>query len=217
MVVEHGEQGRLFAKIMSNRSKKNVFSKEANDTLKRVFISPEYRNHMMEIMTGDRPKNGSESLKWSQSNEEYLKIENKYNTRLAEFITGLRYEMAATVEGKIKHDKNDRAVKRDQMIIPEDRFEEYMERKQLVDRDIKQYIRLSNMYNGDERRIINDYIYSAFSVFQKMYGSPLPVKPYIIEDYRILLELYNKHKEDYNLAYPSFPEQYLTRIPTPRP
>ena len=32
---------------MLNRSKKDIFAKGANDTLKKVFVSPEFRNHMM--------------------------------------------------------------------------------------------------------------------------------------------------------------------------
>ena len=196
---------------MSNRSKRNVFIKEANDTLKRVFISPEYRNYMMEIVTGEKPKNGKASLEWSRSNESYLKVEDEYNTKLAEFITSLRQEMAVVVRDNNKQHKNDRAIQRDKIIIPEGRFDEYLEQKELLDKDIKQYIMVSHMYNGDERRIINDYTYSALSVFQKMYGSPLPVKPYIIEDYRALLEIYETHQKEYNLAYPSFPEEHLQK------
>jgi hypothetical protein len=38
------------------------------------------------MMTGIKPKNSKESLKWSSTNSEYLKIENEYNKKLAEYI-----------------------------------------------------------------------------------------------------------------------------------
>ncbi len=198
----------MFA-TMSNRSKKDVFAKEANDTLKRVLISPEYRSYMMETVTGEKPKNGNVSLEWSRSDTSYLEIEDEYNAKLAEHITHLRREMAVTVRGLHSQDGDERSIQKNQIIIPKDLFGEYLEQKQLLDMDLKQYVELSHICNSDERRIINEYMCSSLSIFQQMYGSPLPVKSYDAKDYHSLLEIYEKHQNEYNLAYPSFPEEYL--------
>ena len=72
---------------MSNRSKKSIFVKEHNDTLKKVLVSPEFMNHMMELMTREKPKNGTVSLEWSLSNKTYLDLEDEYNEKLAKYIT----------------------------------------------------------------------------------------------------------------------------------
>lgn len=90
---------------MSNRSKKNPLIKEANDTLKRILIAPECRSHMMELMTGSKPKNGKESLEWSLSNKHYLEVENEYNNKLAEYITCLRHEMVDKIKVHVQTNK----------------------------------------------------------------------------------------------------------------
>jgi len=86
---------------MSNRSKKNIFVKEANDTLKRILISPEYRNHIMELITGIKPKNGKVSLEWSLTNTMYQDIENECNNELAEFISNLGHEIVARLKQNV--------------------------------------------------------------------------------------------------------------------
>lgn len=197
---------------MSNRSKKNVFVKEANDTLKRALVSPEFRNYMMERMTGTKPKNGRLSLDWSLSNDKYLAIENEYNEKLAGYITDLRHEMAANVN---RQNATIRArvccaiKERYRLIIPAGVFDEYWKEKMALDADLEKYRKMSYVYSDDRRRLVNEYIYSAESVLQHMYGSPLPAKKYYIEDYKAVLELYDEHKSEYGLAYPSFPKEHL--------
>lgn len=78
---------------MSNRSKKDIFVKESNDTLKKIIISPELRNKIMELITGTKPKNGQESLKWSLEHEKYLKAENAITDDVARYITTKRQEL----------------------------------------------------------------------------------------------------------------------------
>jgi hypothetical protein len=190
---------------MSNRSSKDIFTKEANDTLKRVLISPEFRNRMMELMTGTKPKNGKASLEWSMSDMAYIALEKEYNDKLAKYITDLRHEM----KDRLSESKKDRAKDRYRTIIPDEKFNEYWEEKNVLDADLDKYRRMSYLYTDDKRRMVNDYIYSAESVVQNMYGSPLPVKKYHIEDYKALVELYKKHRSQYDLAYPSFPEEHL--------
>lgn len=200
---------------MSNRSKKDVFVKEANDTLKRALVSPEFRNCMMEIVTGTKPKNGRCSLEWSLSDKVYLEIEEEHNKKLASYITDLRHGMAAKIRStsinSVKHETTENKImNRHRIIIPDDKFDEYWEEKKLLDKDLEKYRRMSYTYNDDKRRIVNDYIYGVENIFQHAYGSPLPIKDYHIEDYEIVLKLYREHQKEYNLAYPSFTEEYLT-------
>ena len=194
---------------MSNRSKKNIFNKEANETLKKVLVSPEFRNHMMELMTGTKPKNGAVSLEWSLSNKAYLDLEDEYNEKLAKYITDLRHEMKARLDSNAATDKVDRVKERHKIIIPAELFDTYWSEKTALDADLGKYIKMSYAYTDDRRRIINEYIYSAESVLQNIYGSPLPVKKLYIEDYKTVLKLYDEHRVEYDLAYPSFPEEYL--------
>ena len=194
---------------MSNRSKKNVFAKEANDTLKKVLVSPEFRNHMMELMTGTKPKNGAISLEWSLSDKTYLAIENEHNEKLARYITDLRYEMKDRLNSAAVMNKVDRVKDRHKMIIPAELFDRYWVEKAALDMDLGRYRRMSYAYTDDRRRIVNEYIYSAESVLQNTYGSPLPVKKFYIEDYKTVIGLYEKHQVEYDLPYPSFPEEFL--------
>lgn len=57
---------------------------------------------MMERMIGTKPKSGNSSLEWSLSNNAYMDIENKYNKKLAVYITDLRHKMADELEHGIK-------------------------------------------------------------------------------------------------------------------
>lgn len=190
---------------MSNRSKKDIFVKEANDTLKKILVTPEFRSRMMELMTGTRPKNGATSMEWSMSNKTYLDVEDEYNEKLAKYITDLRHEMRA----RLSESRIDVVKDRYRKIMPKEVFDKYWEEKVALDADLDKYRRMSYLYIDERRRLVNDYIYSTESVLQHMYGSPLPVKKYNIEDYRALMKLYNEHQNDYNLAYPSFPKEHL--------
>lgn len=194
---------------MPNRSKKNIFDKEANDTLKKVLVSPEFRNHMMELMTGTKPKNGTISLEWSLSNRTYIDLEDEYNKKLAQYITELRHEMKDRLDSNVVANKVDRVKERHKVIIPAELFDAYWDEKIALDADLGKYRKMSYAYTDDRRRIVNEYIYSAESVLQNIYGSPLPVKKFYIEDYKTVLKLYDEHREDYDLAYPSFPEEFL--------
>jgi len=124
---------------MSNRSKKSIFVKEPNDTLKKVLVSPEFRNHMMELVTGTKPKNGTISLEWSLSNKTYLYLEDEYNEKLAKYITELRHEMKARLDSNVVADKVDRVKERHKIIIPAELFDAYWDEKTALDVDLGKY------------------------------------------------------------------------------
>lgn len=195
---------------MSNRSKKNVFDKEANDTLKRVLVSKEFRNSMMERVTGNKPKNGNSSLEWSLSNNAYLDIENKYNEKLAVYITDLRHKMADELEHGIKSQPITRTMERQRIIIPHDKFDEYWNQRKKLFVQLRKYDSMSSLYIDDSRRVIIDYIHVAESVLQHMFGSPLHPAKLSLRDYGILLQLYKKHEKEYGLKYPEVPDEFIS-------
>lgn len=216
----------------SNRSKKDVFHKEADGTLKRQLISSEFRKHIAILITGREAHNGTDALLLTSSSQEYTELENFYNKKLASYITSIRHEIAhkiknrnydlpdegassnASVDKKsfeTEKSKEDKIRSREMMIIPANRFEGYWADRKLVVEDLKKYNKVSGMYEDINRRIIDDYSYSAMSVLRHAYGSCIPVIKYNIEHYKTLLKIYEEHKDEYNLAYPSFPEEFLVR------
>ena len=103
----------------------------------------------------------------------------------------------------------DRVKERHKIIIPAELFDAYWDEKTALDVDLGKYRKMSYAYTNNRRRIVNEYMYSAESVLQNIYGSPLPVKKYYIEDYKTVLKLYDEHREEYDLVYPSFPKEFL--------
>lgn len=251
---------------MSNRSKKDIFVKESNDTLKKVIISPELRNQIMELITGTKPKNGQESLKWSLEHEKYLKAENAITDDVAKYITTKRQELYSEAKSwnnnvnsdwseckttntirlcKIKSENTDtkmhslghsvskynsnnsdtlcaseewrtKANERDRVIIPAEVFDEYLTEKEAICKELKKYTDISKLNSDlDEissiktRKIIEEYVYCVLLVIQRKYGSPLGVKKLCIDDYKTILKLYEKYKNEYNLTYPGFPEELI--------
>ena len=217
----------------SNRSKKDIFHKEDN-TLKRQLVSSEFRKHIALLIAGKEAHNGADALSVTSSSQEYTKLENFYNNKLASFITSIRYEIAHKVKSrnydlpnegassnasagvdkksfKTEKSKEEKIINKEMMIVPADRFEGYWADRKLVVEDLKKYNKVSGMYEDINRRIIDDYSYSTMSVLRHAYGSCIPVIKYNIEHYKTLLKIYEKHKDEYNLAYPSFPEEFLVR------
>ena len=222
----------------SNRSKKDVFYKEADDTLKRQLISSEFRKHIALVITGKEAHNGADALLVTSSSQEYAELENFYNKKLASFITSIRYEIAHKVKNKdydlpscdklgqryegassnasaderlFEKAKEDKIRNKEMMIMPANRFEDYWANRKLIVEDLKKYNKVSGLYEDINRRIIDDYSYSAMSVLRHAYGSCIPVIKYNIEHYKTLLKIYEEHKDEYNLAYPSFPKEFLVR------
>ena len=224
----------------SNRSKKDVFHKEADDTLKRQLVSSEFRRHVALLIAGKKTHNGADALSVTSSSQEYTKLESFYNNKLASFITSIRYEIAHKVKNRdydlpsyakgglgqryegassnasadekfFEKAKEDKIRNKEMMIIPANRFENYWTDRKLVVEDLKKYNKVSGMYECINRRIIDDYSYSSMSVLRHAYGSCIPVIKYNIEHYKTLLKIYEKHKDEYNLAYPSFPEEFIVR------
>lgn len=197
----------------SNRSKsnKNILFKEADDTLKRALVSPECRNHIMEIMTGAKPKNGRLSLEWSLSNKEYLEIEDDCNSKLAEYITQLRHEMVARARNLKMDVAEDGAEKEGMQSIPKDQFEEYWRQWKSIDKDLIKYKRLLNTRNDTIRPVVSAYICSIKSYIRHLYGCKFPVVPYSRKSYDELLTIYDQYREEYDLPFPGFPEEHLVK------
>ena len=225
----------------SNRSKKNVFHKEADDTLKRQLVSSEFRKHIVLAITGKEAHNGADALLVTSSNQEYIKLENFYNRKLASYITSLRHEIADKIKNKdyilcpdlclqdtlaegaindvsaysksFATDKaeEDKTRNKEMKIIPVCRFEDYWTDRKLIVDDLIKYNKVSYLCSDINRKIIDDYSYSAMSVLRHTYGSSIPVIKYDIEHYKVLLKIYEKYKDRYNLAYPSFPEEHLIK------
>ena len=212
---------------MSNRSKKNIFVKEPNDTLKKVIISPELRNQIMELITGTKPKNGNDSLKWSLEHKRYLIAEDKITDEVAKYITTKRQELYADVASWNSNASQDstntdtsmqrtneewriKAKERDRAIIPEEVFDEYWTEKEAIEKQLKEYTKISILYSDIQtRKIVDEYVYCVLRLIQHKYGSQLEVKPLGIDDYKTILKLYEQHKDEYNLPYPGFPEEHI--------
>ncbi len=190
-------------------SRRDPFVKEANDTLKRVLITKEFRNHVMEKVTGNKPTNKDASLEWSLSNDEYTKIEDECNQRLASYITTLRHDIVSKLVGNKREEKINKIRNKHIMMIPEGNLEEYWKERNLLCEELEKYRIMSDMYNDETCRIVNEYIYSAESLLQNAHGCPLPVQTYCSEDYKVLVGLYNKHRNKYNLTYPYIPEEHI--------
>lgn len=214
----------------SNRSKKDIFVKEADDTLKRQLISSEFRKHIAKEITGKNAHNGADALLVTSSSQEYIELENFYNKKLASYISSMRYEIANKVKNndysipdesansntnKLLEAEEDKIRNKEMKIIPANRFEDYWANRKLVVEDLNKYKEVSCLHKDINRRIIYDYSYSAISVLRHAYGSCIPVIKYNIEHYKVLLEIYKKHKDKYNLAYPSFPKEYLVKRTIP--
>lgn len=197
---------------------------------------------MIEIITRIKPKNNKASLEWSLSNSKYLEIEDEFNAKVADDMTRRSHEMAARIKelaqessraaidagpqhqlAEIKHTNMDSsshehinsAKERERKIIPADRFEEYWTEREAVYRDLDKYRKLSYLYSGIEHRIVYSYFHSVKSFLEHIYGSPLPVRKYNIEHYNVLLDIYEKHKDEYGLAFPSFPEEHFVKKTVP--
>jgi len=222
---------------MSNRSKKNIFIKESNDTLKKIIISPELRNQIMELITGTKPKNGKDSLKWSLEHNKYLIAEDKITDDVAKYITTKRQELYAEVASwngnasqdiskftdtdiQVQHTNEKwrmKAKERDRAIIPEEIFNEYWTEKEAIERQLRQYTKISKLYSDIQTcKIVDEYVYCVLRVIQHKYGSPLGVKLFGIDDYKTILKLYEQHKDKYDLTYPGYPEEHLVnqvRVP----
>jgi hypothetical protein len=84
----------------SNRSKKDIFHKDADDTLKRQLISSEFRKYIVLFITGKEAHNGADALLVTSSSQEYIELENFYNKRLASHITSIRYEIVHKVKNR---------------------------------------------------------------------------------------------------------------------
>lgn len=84
----------------SNRSRKDVFKKEADDTLRRQLISPEFQKLIALMITGETAHNGADALRLTSSHPKYAELEGYYNKRLASYITYLRYDIHNKVEKK---------------------------------------------------------------------------------------------------------------------
>jgi hypothetical protein len=117
--------------------------------------------------------------------------------------------MVSRIKDCVQNHKENKAKNNDRIIIPADRFDEYWNDKIILERDLQKYINVSHLYDGIKRRVINDYCYSVINYLQHMYGSPLPIAGYNINHYKILLKIYEKHKNEYNLEFPSFPKEHL--------
>ena len=208
---------------MSNRSKKNVFIKEPNDTLKKVRISPELRNQIMELVTGTKPKNGKDSLKWSLEHEQYLIAEDKVTNDVAKYITSKRQELYADVASWNSNASHDfantdtpsrewrmNAKESDRVIIPKEIFNEYWTEKKEIEKQLKEYAKISKLHSDIRTcKIVDEYVYCVLRVVQHKYGSQLGVKTFGIDDYNTILKLYEQHKDEHNLTYPGFPEEHL--------
>lgn len=75
--------------------------------------------------------------------------------------------------------------------------------------DLYKYEELSYVCDDVERKIIYDYSHSVMSLLLNMQDSSVPVKRYDIQDYDTLIRIYEQHKDEYDLAYPGFPEKYM--------
>lgn len=216
----------------SNRSKKDAFHKEADDTLRRQLISSEFRKHIALVITGKEARSGADALLVTSSSQEYTELENIYNKKLASYITSMRYEIAHKVKNgdydlpeegansdaradeksfEAEKAKENKIKDKEMKIIPASKFENYWADRQLVVKDLRKYNKVSCLYNDINRRIIDDYSYSALSVLRYAYGSSIPVIKYNIEHYKALLKIYEEHKDEYNLTYPSFPGKFLIK------
>ena len=224
----------------SNRSKKDAFHKGADNTLKRQLISLEFIKHIALVITGKEAHNGADALLVTSSSKEYVDLENFYNEKLASYITSIRYKIAQKVKNRdyelpscdelgqkyegassnasvdkklfeVGKAKKYKVRNKEMKIIPASRFEDYWADRKLVVEDLKKYNKVSCLYKDINRRIIDDYSYSAISILRQAYGSCIPVIKYNIEHYETLLEIYEKHKDEYDLAYPSFPGEFLVR------
>jgi hypothetical protein len=69
-----------------------------------------------------------------------------------------------------------------------------------------------NGYDDIRCEVVQDYSCSVISILRHTYGSKLKVVQYSRRHYKLLLEFYEKHKEEYDLAFPSFPEEHLTLV-----
>jgi hypothetical protein len=110
-----------------------------------------------------------------------------------------------------------KAKERDRTIIPEEIFDEYWTEKEAIERQLRQYTKISKLYSDIQTcKIVDEYVYCVLRVIQHKYGSPLGVKLFGIDDYKTILKLYEQHKDEYDLTYPGFPEEHLVnqvRVP----
>lgn len=95
--------------------------------------------------------------------------------------------------------------------IPKDMFEEYLKDKEACDLDLKKYEDMSSAYQDDIKRVVAEFICCVKNALQYKYGSTLPIRYYSKRDYETLLKLYEKHKDEYDLEYPSLPEDFIVR------
>ena len=170
---------------------------------------PKVRNAMMKIITGVEPKNDEQSLEWSLSDCTYLSIKNECAQDLAECILGLQHKMVA-LASNITENKSLR--NKEMQIIPRENFDAYWADLQLINNDLEKYRRISRMYDDIRCEVVQDYSCSVISILRHTYGSKLKIIQYSRRHYKLLLDLYEKHKEEYDLTFPSFPEEHLTLV-----
>ena len=115
------------------------------------------------------------------------------------------------LKGLLDESIEDKVKIEEMKIIPANRCNDYWADRKLIAKDLKKYNKVSGLYEDINRRIIDNYSYSAMSVLRHAYGSCIPVIKHNIEHYKTLLKIYEEHKDEYNLAYPSFPEEFLVR------
>jgi hypothetical protein len=101
---------------------------------------------------------------------------------------------------------------KEMQIIPRENFDAYWADLQLINNDLEKYRRISRMYDDIRCEVVQDYSCSVISILRHTYGSKLKIIQYSRRHYKLLLDLYEKHKEEYDLTFPSFPEEHLTLV-----
>lgn len=88
--------------------------------------------------------------------------------------------MKARLDSNAAADKVDRVRERHKIIILAELFDAYWDEKAALDADLGKYRKMSYAYTDDRRRIVNEYIYSAESVLQNIYGSLFRSRNFIL-------------------------------------
>ena len=157
----------------SNRSKKDIFQKIPDDTLKRQLISSEFRKHAASKLANKKVTNGTDALQLLSSNSEYIKLEEHYNAKLASYIQDLRFEMAnkidsgdlsiPTLSSPSEHEINaqtfsqngkmelEKIKKIEKISIPEENFSAYWKERLEWSSKLDKYCKLLVLPGGTNR------------------------------------------------------------------